>query len=147
MAGRIRGSADGLITRLEQWRGQAVKDVNDGMHEAMLAVQQEAIARAPVEHGDLERAIKIANAGLRRAWIVYVDEAMPDDTGKYTVGDYAMWLHESTYNLGPLSLQKAAANGKPVGRKYLQGAFDDMKDKILRSLRAKLAARLKQRGY
>jgi hypothetical protein len=117
------------------------------MQEEMTKIQKAAIARAPVEHGNLEDAIKIQNVSYRRHWIVYVDDSMPDDTGKYTVGDYAMWLHEGVYQLGPASEAKASSNGQPVGRKFLEGPFEEAIQKgLVERLQNALNEELARRG-
>lgn len=124
MASRVQSSVGDLANVLQQRGGRIVKAVNDAMQLEMKAVQKKAISYAPVEHGNLERAIKLTSENRRRTWTVYVDESMPDDTGKYTVGDYAMWLHESVYQLGPKSMSKESMTGY-VGRKYLEKAFTE----------------------
>jgi hypothetical protein len=142
---------DELVDTLERGvGGQAVKIVNDEMQRLMKKVQQEARARAPEEHGNLVDAIKIQSANRRRSWSVYVDESMPDDTGQYTVGDYAAFIHEGSYKLGPKSLAKLAANSL-VGPKFLEGAFLDIVNSaavthLQRLLDSELERRAKARG-
>jgi hypothetical protein len=125
MASRIQATGGDLAQVLQQRGGRIVKAINDQMQLEMKAVQKLAIAYAPVDEGNLENAIKLSNENRRRTWTVYVDESMPDDTGRYTVGDYAMWLHEGVYELGPKSQAKSGGGGK-VGRKYLERAFQDI---------------------
>lgn len=135
-----------LISAIKQVSGHSVKAVNDGLHDMALEIQKEAIANAPVEHGNLEHAIKVNNTGQRRGWEVYVDPDESDNTGKYTVGDYAMWLHESVYKLGKLSVEKQDSNGHTVGRKYLERAFNTvMSDQAQEILQDKLDQALKER--
>jgi hypothetical protein len=128
MAGRIVGSFDDLIADLQQQAGWASKTVNDAMQDAMQTVCTEAKARVPFEYGNAEDAIFLAKDNLRKRWYVSIDDSYPDNTGKYTVGDYIVFLHESIYRLGERSLAKAAANGKPVGRKFLEGPFQEAID-------------------
>lgn len=125
MASRINTIGGDLRNTLQQRGGRIIKAINDAMQDEMRKVQKEAIANAPVDMGNLEAAIKITSQDRRRTWIVYVDESMPDDTGNYTVGDYAMWLHESSYDLGEKSVAKAASNGHHVGRKYMERPFQE----------------------
>ena len=145
MAGQITGDIEGILARLQQVGEGAIKAVNDGMEAAMKKVQQEAIARAPVDTGDLENSIKIANAGLRKHWIVYVDDSV-FDASRIHDPDYAMIMHESEYNLGPKSAAKAQSNNKPVGRKYLEGAFHEVMNTTMPDLQARLQEALRARG-
>ena len=146
MAGKILDSFDTLIANLQQNAGYASKSVNDALMQSMQLIQKESIARAPVEHGDLERAIKLSNDGYRKSWSVYVDMTMPDNTGKYTIGDYAPWLHDGQYKLGPASEAKNSS-GK-VGRKFLEGPFQEAVDAGLTdSLQKILNDAISSRGY
>ena len=146
MAGVILDSFDDLIAGIKQDLGYASKTVNDAMEASMLAVQKEAKERVPVEHGNMEAAIKISNTGLRKGWAVYVDMMAPDDTGKYMVGDYAEFLHESIYTLGPLSLLKQRSVNPKVGRKFLENPFQETLDNgLLSSLQALLTDAMSRR--
>ena len=135
MASRIQTTNGELSESLRQTGGRIVKVINDAMGVAMKDVLKRARDYVPVEEHKVEAAIKLGNENRRRTWYVYVDTAMPDDTGNYTVGDYAMWLHEDqTYNLGKDSLAKDAGR-RVVGPKYLDRAFnevinDDFVDKL-----------------
>lgn len=132
-----------LAGTLQQIGGSIVKAVNDRMEQKMTEVQKEAVKRAPLDHGDLEKAIKLDKNNQRRSWTVYVDESMPDDTGKYTIGDYATWLHEAVYELGP----KSRAKGLTDGRKYLENPFREIiTQKLLDELKALLQTELNARA-
>lgn len=147
MPATLQGSVSELIANLRQASGRAVKTVNDGMQESMQAVQREAIARAPMEFGNLERAIKLENGGLRRSWSVYIDPNVPGHNPGTTVGDYAGWLHEDpTYQLGRLSLEKPGGVTGPVGPKYLEDPFRQIvEEKMLPELQARLTEELAKR--
>ena len=147
MPNQLIGDINDLVSTLEKIGGGSVKFVNDSMHDLMTEVQIESKARAPVEHGQLENSIKITNSNRRQTWSVYVDEDMPDDTGKYTVGDYALIMHERFYSLGKDSRDKAAGNGKDVGRKYLENPFFEIiNSTAVNDLQSKLAAELDRRA-
>lgn len=144
MAKVIAGFGE-LSVILAQLEGHSVKAVNDGMQGVMAEVQKEAIANAPVDKGNLEHAIKLRNLGQRRGWEVYVDGDEPDDTGNWTVGDYAGQMHEGVYNLGPLSLEKQQQNGHIVGRKFLERAMDAKAEDVVDELNTKLMEALNAR--
>lgn len=104
------------------------------------AIQRDARANAPVDHGVLEEAIVIDDGELggltgRKQWTVYVDVNKPSGRGLGTVGDYAGWLHDSfSWNLGPKSQAKSDANGGKVGPLYLTRAIEDNEEEIKRNL-------------
>jgi hypothetical protein len=75
---------------------------------------------APVDDGHLESAIKVSPLTSKGpgnlSLSVYIDENVAD------VGDYAVFMHEGSYSLGPKSQAKADALGVPVGPKFLTRA-------------------------
>jgi hypothetical protein len=87
----------------------------------------------PIEDHDVERAIivEVEPNSQRRLWRIGVKNDAPavkrGEDGQvlrtYTVGEYAMWLHEATYKLGPLSRMKDTGGQHRVGRKYIERAF------------------------
>lgn len=106
-----------------------------------------AILQAPIDDGNLERAIKVqkfsdATNNRRNTYSVYVDEevAAPNAKGG-TVGDYAVMMHEGVYNLGVLSLDKqnSLGQGVRVGRKFLERALDKLDEDIKRKTEARVA--------
>lgn len=91
---------------------------------------------APVDEGNLEEAIEVAEGTERflgRTRNVELVGVNPDKLGegyqryKYR---YDIAMHEGSYNLGPLSQAKAAANGKQVGPKYLTRAWKELEPNI-----------------
>jgi hypothetical protein len=124
MPARIRGDFENIRARLTQTGGRIVKSINDQLEREAKGIQELARDYVPIDEGNMEAAIKIESKNRRQLWAVYVDKNMPDDTGKYTVGDYLNFLHEGIpdYSLGPKSLAKAA-QGKAVGRKFLERAY------------------------
>lgn len=144
MAGKIIGSMDEVVANLKQAGGYAVKSVNDEMEIAMTWVHDEAVRRVPVEHGDMEKAIKL-DSTLRKKWTVYIDpdaSAVSAHGRQYTVGEYMNWLHEATYNLSALS----AAKGPNVGPKFLENPFIEATGgDFLSKLQAKLEDAISKR--
>lgn len=113
------------------------------------AMEMADLARkmAPVDKGNLEKAIKVRYEGSRGAsgrfeagggmYTVYVDNNVPIEgrEGK-TVGDYAWEMHEyltpyGNLRLGPLSQEKQDANPEVmVGGKFMERAGEEMRLKI-----------------
>jgi hypothetical protein len=128
MAAALKTSIADLIAKLEQAGGRAVKAVNDQMQaEATGPIYHEIFDRMPVDEGNLEDSLKVkkVEGSRRQQWEVYVDGSMPDDTGKYTVGDYAPRLNEDpTWNPGP----KSEAKGPQVGPKFMERGLQAAED-------------------
>jgi len=128
---RFVTSVEGLIGEIKQATGQIRKALNDQMEAEAIKVRDIARDMVPELAGDVSRAITVENAGLRRKWVVYVNENEPTTRSKYkrgggawTVGEYMTWLHDYPfYNLGPLSQAKQARVRYRVGPKYLERAF------------------------
>lgn len=136
MASRVVYGSGNLSSSLEQAGGRIVAAINDAMGEAMKTVQEKAVAYVPVEKHNLENAIALSNSNRRRHWVVFIDTSKPDDTGKYTVGDYANFIHESQYDLGKASKIKDRETGK-VGPKFLERAFKEVvDDNLINKLKA-----------
>lgn len=138
---KIRGSFEDLFARIYQEGGRIVKDVNDALEAEAKQIQKTAKEYVPFEKGNMEDAIKLSSADRRRKWIVYVDDTMKDDTGKYTVGDYLNFLHEATYNYGPGTVAK----GPKAGRKFLERALEDNRKQALTRIRKKVREAHKRR--
>jgi hypothetical protein len=109
--------SDSIRVRLSQEAGRISKAVNDALKHEAEVIQNKARDYAPFETGALMEAIKVEGMERRTSWAVYIDRAMPDDTGKYTVGDYFLRLHEeSDWKPGPGTI-------RPRGNKYLERAY------------------------
>lgn len=142
MPARVVGSFERLIAEIAQEGGRITKSVNDQIEVEAKQIQRIARLMVPYEKGNMERAIKVDNANRRRRWIVYVDDEMPDDTGKYTVGSYLTFLHESQYKLGTESIAKQSGNPYTVGNKFLERAFETQKQGML----ARISAAVRRAG-
>jgi hypothetical protein len=105
------------------------------------AMQIQAAARqfAPVDHGDLEAAIKVSDPV--RSGSNAVSRTIYIDTNGLTrtdVADYAPVMHEGSYKLGPKSQAKAAALGVMVGPKFLTRAANLVFPRITKAIAAAL---------
>lgn len=136
MASRIIGNMSGLAARLGQLGDRAVAGGSRLIESEAKIMHQLAVSYAPVDEGNLEDAIMIdttskgasglgftARTKFASIW-VDVDRAYGQTKGGKIrrIGDYAIWIHEGTYNLGEKSLAKRMA-GNDVGRKYMERAF------------------------
>lgn len=103
------------------------KDVLDEATNIITTVtdklEEESVKRAPVDEGFLEKSHqkKVEKAGFFKKIIgrVFIPANSP-------AADYAMYMHEMEYKLGPRSQAKQDADPTvKVGRKYLERAMKD----------------------
>jgi hypothetical protein len=122
------------------------------LNKSAQEVQRRAKAYVPVDEGNLEDAIKLERrddqTSGRRMLVIGVDMATPAGLSK-TVGDYAIFIHEGVYKLGPKSVEKANRTGVQVGPKFLERAMQEMErptkdafDQEVRRLVAKANSRV-----
>ena len=90
-------------------------------------------AQAPMDLGNLEAAHRL-DVRQSNSNQISINIAVGGFRGGVNVSDYAMEMHEGSYNLGPRSVAKAAANGKFVGRKYLERALEEKEGSIIQAL-------------
>lgn len=108
------------------------KTVKDTMQDCMNDLSRVSSETTPIEDGNLEQAwnvlVEQPNKNLTKGFVGY--QVWADQPRSYDF-DYAIWIHEETYNLGPLSRVKASSGGGqglsgdsyPVGNKYLERPF------------------------
>lgn len=150
MAVKVVGveEAGNMILRIEE---TAKRRVRKKLIAKAREVQVLAIKMAPVDHGNLERAVKIRGdqEGAVRDELgrfakveveVYVDEKapIPERPGK-TIGDYAYEMHEhlepaGPLKLGPRSQDKQAGQPEQVGGKFMERAAMVVEEKIVDDL-------------
>ena len=122
MASSFSSNLGNFRIRVEQIAGRAERLINDAMEEGAKEIAATAKNMAPVDEKNLENAIQVRNEGRRRKWAVYVDETAPDNTGKYTIGDYLDFIHYGQYQLGEKSLAKNS--GEIVGPRFMDRAYN-----------------------
>jgi hypothetical protein len=124
---------DQVLSNLKITQTEISKVAVSQLRQGAIRIQQSARNYSPVEFGNLESSIKTEEQITDTAATIRigVDDAtpVPERPGKH-VGDYALFIHESDYHLGPASLAKAAATGKQVGPKFLERAFTDHQQEI-----------------
>jgi hypothetical protein len=98
-----------------------------GVQDSMDDLKRIAVDIAPIDSADLRRsgeAKVVATPVLIVGDVTF--EAINDGF------DYATWIHEADYNLGPLSQQAPGTDGYSVGNKYLERPLRGESDKYLR---------------
>lgn len=146
-----------LITRLENVAKKAPKESQKALEEGGNKIKREAIRRAPVDEGNLENAIygpeddegiKKDYGGIhgRKRFYVGVDGSHETDRLDRSVGDYALIMHESVYELGDKSKDKQKDNPDiTVGRKFLESAVEDLEAEISAEINEAFARELNKR--
>jgi hypothetical protein len=130
---------DMLEMKLQQSLDTVNKNLKKGMDIAGDTLCQEAAKRTPILTGQLTASFnkKIEGSGLQWTAIVYIPTNSP-------ASDYALYMHEGHYKLGEVSKQKQLSNPDVVvGRKYLERAFSENKDLIVKIIRNQVAEALK----
>lgn len=112
----------GFVDRVNTMGGKALDECYDIVRVLTDKVQEEAVKRAPVDEGFLEKSIekKMMKGKFSDeiSGVVYIPSNAP-------ASQYAWYMHELTYKLGARSQAKQAASKVVVGRKYIQRALDE----------------------
>lgn len=140
--------AEQLQILLSQGGERAVKGVVEQMHKEALAIQKLAREYAPVDHGNLEEAIKIGTLGggrnargqfQRKSFEVFLDMNATGYKGE-PISTYAYRMHElllpygsGGFNLRKRSLEKDAGRGI-VGGRFLERAVDEVSKGMMNRL-------------
>lgn len=85
-------------------------------------LMEESIKRSPKDEAFLEESHERL---IKKSAILENIEGHVFIPANSPASDYAMYMHEGTYNLGKESQIKQDAVGVKVGRKFLERAFDD----------------------
>lgn len=119
MAVIVKGGAIALRD-LKQMPLRARRAFMNKMRSKGKKIVKTAQSYAPVDKGNLEKSIQMQELFSKGAVVFSVG----DNESGVDVSDYALYMHEGQYNLGPASLAKDGGSGK-VGRKFLERAIDD----------------------
>ncbi len=121
MAIRIRGLSQGKKFIHNTVRNTSINTMQDCMKD----LERVASETAPLDEGDLEkggfRDVDV-NGSKIVGWVGF--EAWADAPNRSYDFNYAIWTHESDYNLGDRSRKKSGGRGLSgksysVGKKYL----------------------------
>jgi hypothetical protein len=124
-----------LNTMGKNFTAGAIEEFNKGAE----AIRDLAQNYAPVDEGHLESAIKVSEIRSKGPNVIsrtiYIDADVAD------VGEYAIYMHEGHYELGPKSQEKANALGVPVGAKFLTRAAKKMIPEIEKAIAARMGGK------
>lgn len=107
-----------------------VDNARKTMRASAKRIVKEAQLNAPVDDHQLEKAIHVVrDYGDRGRLEINIEVGGVVDG--VNVDDYAALMHEGSYNLGPASQQKQAANpGRIIGPKFLTRAAEEEEEKL-----------------
>jgi len=138
----LKVHGDGLLVKRLQRTGETTsREALNAVRHGADNIAKLAVRMAPVDEGNLEKAIRVEDeserdASNRKVIRVGVDESMPipGRPGK-SVGDYATRIHEGSYKLGKKSREKQSSDPSvAVGRKYLQRAAEKLEPQIKKAV-------------
>lgn len=122
---RIRGDWRTIAGTLSMTGAKISNSARRQMQNEAYNLRNIARWMVPLERGDMTRAIIVEKRSEKRYW-VGVDEGSSADGRPGYVGAYLTFLHEDpSYQLGPLSLAKAATSRYKVDRKFMERAYDE----------------------
>jgi hypothetical protein len=124
--------------QLELFKKASRQEIKTAMEKAALVIEDESVKRAPIDEGHLQNSHrhKVEQTDKTTSAIAYIPSNSP-------ASDYALYMHEGSYSLGPASLQKQGSVGVRVGRKYLERALMESQDKIIAAVVRELKRNLK----
>jgi len=133
------------VVKLRRTEQRTSKKLLRHMRNSAIKIRDLAREFAPVDEGNLEEAIVVAESKegfMGRARAVETVGVDPSKLGegyaKY--GErYDVLMHEGVYNLGDASKAKANSNGKKVGAKYLSRAWQELEPQITAKAKAIVA--------
>jgi len=114
-----------MAKRIESLGGKVKQQALKALDSATDKLLEESVKRCPIDEGFLQQSHdkKVEKSGSldEAKGTVFIPANSP-------AADYAIYMHELEYNLGPQSQAKQDAQpGIIVGNKYLERAFEDNK--------------------
>lgn len=124
--------------QFNEFKKASRQQIKKAMTKAAQVIEDESVKRAPIDEGHLQNSHrhKVEQNNTTTSAIAYIPSNSP-------ASDYALYMHEGTYTLGPASLQKQGAVGVRVGRKYMERALMEEQDKIIATIVRELKRNLK----
>jgi hypothetical protein len=102
-----------------------------GVQDSVDDLKRIAVDIAPIDSSDLRRSGHANVTETPTNIIGEVSFSAIDTTGGQHF-NYAIWIHEGEYNLGPLSAAAPGTDGYEVGNKYLERPLKGEAEKYVR---------------
>ena len=121
----------GVVANLATATARVQLAARNGVQDSVDDLKRIAVDIAPIDSSDLRRS---GHATVRQSPSEIVGEVgfrAVDNSGGRAF-NYAVWIHEGEYNLGPLSRQAQGTDGYEVGNKYLERPLKGEANKYMR---------------
>jgi hypothetical protein len=103
------------------------------LRENAMTIMKTSQDGAPVDEGNLEAAHKIETVRLSRDNIE-LEITVGGEHGDRDVDEYAWKMHDTSYQLGEKSIQKAGFSPEMVGPRFLDRAFSKHQADLIREV-------------
>jgi len=122
--------ASDFLEMLTETSGDAIKNAAKKLEDSVDDLARIATQIAPIEESDLRRS---GHAKVRKREDELIGEVRfsaveRDGGGRF---NYAQWIHEMDYQLGPLSAGAGGTDGYTVGNKYLERPLEGEAEKYI----------------
>lgn len=137
---RVRGLSE-VLKNMRRTEAKVLKGSLDALRKAAKEVVALTKKMVPVDTFALDKAVSSEELRERTSLGRFgqVTISVGVDMSKLDLSlhngfDYAVEMHEGTYNLGPKSVIKQAGQPEQVGPKYLERALKQLRDKITKDM-------------
>jgi hypothetical protein len=121
----------GVVANMAEATARVQLAARNGVQDSVDDLKRIAVDIAPIDSGDLRRS---GHATVRQTPGEIVGEvgfrAVDNSGGRQF--NYAVWIHEGEYNLGPQSAAAPGTDGYDVGDKYLERPLRGEANKYMR---------------
>jgi hypothetical protein len=120
-----------VVANLAQTTSEIRAAAKLGIQDSVDDLKRIAVDIAPIDSSDLRRSGHATVTETPSNIIGEVSFSAVDTTGGQHF-NYAIWIHEGEYNLGPLSAAAPGTDGYEVGNKYLERPLKGEAEKYVR---------------
>jgi hypothetical protein len=120
-----------VVANLAQTTSEIRAAAKLGIQDSVDDLKRIAVDIAPIDSSDLRRSGHATVTETPTNIIGEVSFSAVDTTGGQHF-NYAIWIHEGEYNLGPLSAASPGTDGYEVGNKYLERPLKGEAEKYVR---------------
>jgi hypothetical protein len=131
VSGGLEFDFSGVVANMADATARVRLAARNGVQDSVDDLKRIAADIAPIDSSDLRRS---GHATVRQTPQETVGEvsfnAVDNSSGQRF--NYAIWIHEGDYNLGPLSRAAPGTDGYEVGNKYLERPLKGEAEKYMR---------------
>jgi hypothetical protein len=121
----------GVVANMELATARVKLAARHGVQDSVDDLKRIAVDIAPVDSTDLRRS---GHAKVTQSLNEIIGEVgfRAEDNSSGRPYNYAIWIHEGDYNLGPQSAAAPGTDGYEVGNKYLERPLKGEANKYMR---------------